>query len=48
MSNQRNHYLTTTDGVTIGASVHGEGPPLVFLQGSWAMATSTGPGWWNT
>ncbi len=33
MSNQRTHYVTTIDGVTIGASVHGEGPPLVFLQG---------------
>ena len=26
--------MTTTDGVTIGATVHGEGPPLVFLQGA--------------
>lgn len=34
MSNQRTHYVTTTDGVTIGAAVHGEGPPLVFLQGA--------------
>lgn len=34
MSNQRTHYLTTTDGVTIGATVHGQGPPLVFLQGA--------------
>jgi pimeloyl-ACP methyl ester carboxylesterase len=34
MSNQRTHYVTTTDGVTIGATVHGQGPPLVFLQGS--------------
>jgi pimeloyl-ACP methyl ester carboxylesterase len=33
MSNQRTHYVTTTDGVTIGATVHGQGPPLVFLQG---------------
>ncbi len=33
MSNQRTHYVTTTDGVTIGGSVHGQGPPLVFLQG---------------
>jgi pimeloyl-ACP methyl ester carboxylesterase len=33
MSNQRAHYVTTTDGVTIGATVHGQGPPLVFLQG---------------
>ena len=33
MSKQRTHYVTTTDGVTIGAAVHGEGPPLLFLQG---------------
>ncbi|MPZ74767.1 MAG: hypothetical protein GEU74_16390 [Nitriliruptorales bacterium] len=34
MSNQRTHHVTTTDGVTIGGTVHGQGPPLVFLQGS--------------
>lgn len=34
MSNQRTHYVTTTDGVIIGATVHGQGPPLVLLQGS--------------
>lgn len=34
MSNQRTHYVTTTDGVTIGGTVHGKGPPLVFVQGS--------------
>lgn len=33
MSTQRTHYVTTTDGVTIGGTVHGEGPPVVFLQG---------------
>jgi pimeloyl-ACP methyl ester carboxylesterase len=33
MSDQRTHHVTTTDGVTIGATVHGQGPPLVFLQG---------------
>lgn len=33
MSNQRTHQITTTDGVTIGGTVHGEGPPLVFLHG---------------
>lgn len=33
MNSQRTHYVTTTDGVTIGGTVHGEGPPLVFLQG---------------
>ena len=35
MSNQRIHYVTTTDGVVIGGAVHGQGPPLVFLQ--WAV-----------
>jgi pimeloyl-ACP methyl ester carboxylesterase len=34
MSNQRTHYVTTTDGVTIGGAVHGQGPPVVFLQGA--------------
>jgi pimeloyl-ACP methyl ester carboxylesterase len=34
MSNQRTHYVTTTDGVSIGGAVHGQGPPLVFLQGA--------------
>jgi pimeloyl-ACP methyl ester carboxylesterase len=33
MSDQRTHYVTTSDGVTIGGAVHGQGPPLVFLQG---------------
>jgi pimeloyl-ACP methyl ester carboxylesterase len=33
MSNQRTHHVTTSDGVTIGGTVHGDGPPLVFLQG---------------
>lgn len=33
MSNHRTHYVTTTDGVTIGGTVHGKGPALVFLQG---------------
>ena len=33
MSNQRTHCVTTTDGVTIGAAVHGQGRPLVFVQG---------------
>ncbi|MPZ74686.1 MAG: alpha/beta fold hydrolase [Nitriliruptorales bacterium] len=33
MSTQRTHHVTTTDGVTIGGTVHGQGPPLVFLQG---------------
>lgn len=33
MTAQRTHYVSTTDGVTIGGTVHGQGPPLVFLQG---------------
>lgn len=33
MSNERTHEITTSDGVTIGGSVHGHGPPLVFLPG---------------
>ncbi|HEX2028911.1 MAG TPA: alpha/beta hydrolase [Nitriliruptorales bacterium] len=33
MSTQRTHYVTTSDGVTIGGTVHGKGPPMVFLQG---------------
>ena len=33
MSTQRTHDVTTTDGVTIGGTVHGDGPPLVFLHG---------------
>ncbi len=33
MSNHRTHYVTTSDGVTIGGTVHGKGAPLVFLQG---------------
>jgi pimeloyl-ACP methyl ester carboxylesterase len=34
MSSQRTRYVTTSDGVAIGATVHGQGPPLVFLQGA--------------
>jgi pimeloyl-ACP methyl ester carboxylesterase len=33
MDNRRTHYVTTTDGVSIGGTVHGEGPPLVFVHG---------------
>ena len=33
MSNRRTHYVTTTDGVIIGGTVCGQGPPLVFLHG---------------
>lgn len=34
MSTQRTHYVATTEGVTIGGTVHGHGPALVFLQGA--------------
>jgi pimeloyl-ACP methyl ester carboxylesterase len=34
MSTQRTHFVTTTDGVSIGGTVHGQGPPLVFLHGA--------------
>jgi pimeloyl-ACP methyl ester carboxylesterase len=34
MSTQRTHHVTTNDGVTIGGTVHGQGPALVLLQGS--------------
>src|SRR5688572_19604212 len=33
VADQRTHYVTTTDGVTIGGTVHGQGPTLVFVQG---------------
>jgi pimeloyl-ACP methyl ester carboxylesterase len=33
MSDQRTHYVTTSDGVTIGGTVHGKGPALVLVQG---------------
>ena len=33
MSETRTHYVTTADGVAIGGTVHGQGPPLVLLQG---------------
>lgn len=33
MSTPRTHHVTTTDGVSIGGAVHGQGPSLVFLQG---------------
>ena len=38
MSNQGSHFVTTTDGVTIGGTVHGQGPPLVFVHGMVADA----------
>lgn len=33
MSTQRAHEVVTDDGVTIRATVQGQGPPLVLLQG---------------
>lgn len=33
MNSSRTHYVTTDDGVTLGGTVHGQGPALVFLQG---------------
>ena len=35
VSNERTHYGTTTDGVTIGGTVHGQGPPLVLWHGAY-------------
>lgn len=35
MGNQSTHYATSTDGVTIGGTVHGQGPPLVFWHGAY-------------
>jgi pimeloyl-ACP methyl ester carboxylesterase len=32
MSSQRTHSVTTADAVTIVGTVHGQGPPLVFLH----------------
>jgi len=34
MSNQRTHHVTTNDGVIIGGTVHGQGSPLVLVQGA--------------
>ena len=36
MSNQNIHYVTTSDGVIIGGTVLGQGPPLVFVHGMMA------------
>ncbi|MEX1272237.1 MAG: alpha/beta fold hydrolase, partial [Acidimicrobiia bacterium] len=35
MSSQRTHHGTSTDGVSIGGTVHGQGPPLVFWHGAY-------------
>ena len=32
---QRTHFVTTSDGVAIGGTVHGQGPPLVFWHGAY-------------
>jgi pimeloyl-ACP methyl ester carboxylesterase len=34
VNSPRTHNVTTTDGVVIGGTVHGQGPPLVFVHGS--------------
>lgn len=34
MSSRRTHYVSTSDGVTLGGTVHGQGPPLVFVHGA--------------
>jgi len=33
MNDQRTHHTTTSDGVILGATVHGQGPALVLLHG---------------
>ncbi len=33
MRNQHTHFVACADGATVGGTVHGQGPPLVFLQG---------------
>ncbi len=38
MSEQRTHSVTTTDGVTVGGTVHGQGSPVVFLPGGFGDA----------
>jgi hypothetical protein len=47
MGTQRTHGAISTDGVTLGATVHGQGPSLVFWHGPMAMATSTGRRWYR-
>ena len=43
MSDRRTHYVTTTDGVSIGGTVHGQGrPDPRWLTGKRPMATPTG------
>lgn len=33
MHNQRAHHTITSDGVILGATVHGQGPPFVLVHG---------------
>lgn len=35
MTTERTHFGTTSDGVRIGGSVHGVGPPIVFWHGAY-------------
>jgi pimeloyl-ACP methyl ester carboxylesterase len=35
MSDGRTQFVTTTDGVSIGGTVHGHGPPIVFWHGAY-------------
>ena len=35
MTRERTHFGTTSDGVRIGGTVHGEGPPIVFWHGAY-------------
>jgi pimeloyl-ACP methyl ester carboxylesterase len=43
MSLQRTHHTIASDGANLGATVHGQGPPLVFLGG----VDSDGHLWWK-
>ncbi len=35
MDSQRTHHATTSDGVVLRGTVHGQGPPLVFWHGAY-------------
>jgi pimeloyl-ACP methyl ester carboxylesterase len=35
VSDGRVHYVTTTDGIALGGTVHGQGPPIVFWHGAY-------------
>jgi pimeloyl-ACP methyl ester carboxylesterase len=43
MDSQRTHHTVTSDGVILGATVHGQGPPLVFLR----EVDRDGAPWWK-